>query len=1411
MSDDSASVPDDESAPLLSSLQACWRASEREPFVSAEWWESVRAFLMAAREAEDAPDADEGAESGRAALEATSRWLERHAAERLADPDADPAAQGRSALLARLAARRLRRIARRHAGIRPRDELPFLLAEVREGRNGLRRRKRHGVLEDRAELDRLEDLLTRTDVHLTRAQAERWIDRARSAAVEDAGSARAAFRLARALESAAHRLRLGGDVHEDVTPPDDHEAAAEERADVDTDTSAARMADRCLMARTGLLESVERFLDTLPPAQDLEVLEALVPWLLEELDESRVSAVERADPRVVERLDLLVAFARRVQGWAEAAAGALESPDRRRAARGLARRVRRQLRRARRQADDHALALRLRKVFGSRVVRLWDGLVFWAIVAVLGLLVVDQFRTPDPPGVLGWTAWADAGICGFLIVDFFVRFALCRRRGDFFLRRAWSDLLPSLPFGLLADLEGVEALRSTRSIRLLRMFRVLRVLRPLLRFFRLFLFLTRAMDRLVERNAWLLDRDIVFFGHSRQERTPRTPLDRAAELDHWLGRESARTLAALDDGVQSELLELRCKMLEIERELPDAPPEEDEDSLREAQRRSRQVDAEEVVDTMRSLDDGIVADTVGYEFARDLTSSLRFLRLPLLRRLRFVQYVFGDVARPDPLLTTARLGRVLGDGLAWLMRTMQWFTDLRGTITGTQFLDRLGLHLVQATARPAKRLLLFGAMVALVALLFGLTQWSVLDGISRAVWKFLSGPVLILGLLCLIPLGLGLWLRRIAGRVTDFYDRVAAGQFLALTEVAKEHREDADRHALARAVLLPELGTWNPGEPGEASQEDGDPRTAALAGLLGGCSAGTEPTWEVPESVRRNADVVELFHREFRDGAPFHENDTKVSSMLVGNLALENVRLRRLGLDAREQARVQRANLSAGRSGLTGPRIWFRFITQSIAQKTARAILEYNCHCIPSAERERATDEDLALYEQWLARRRKVSAARRSNDLLEPEGELAAESTSGSLPYRTTFFHALHFLAADPERDRAVGEHFGAEVLAFLQEDRAHLFRDVFGALPMEQLPLERRVLNPFAAYHRYLARGRYLLLPFVAFGLVFRGFRLLVRKTVAIVRDVIHPHDRPLPANEGHADFSVARRKIHRMRRPVAWEAVRLRARFDVEYLGLRIPGTEGLPEDEWVTRDLELLGASQREWREVREWKRRQERRLRILHRFLRDDAASEESGSSRERAGENSAVRALRAALADRPGVPRSTTFERCRAVALAFACDEGRCASLLEARQALHDELDKMPREKRRFGLPPLWPRRVRALAHRHFEAVAGETRAEDRVLHRSFVRHARRHARSLLPHLEALESARAADCEPLEQVAGILLHVAERPSSWTEQLVAVRTVQCLARIDLEHYERLVRELGRYQCEDGAEEDDGTARL
>ena len=126
-------------------------------------------------------------------------------------------------------------------------------------------------------------------------------------------------------------------------------------------------------------------------------------------------------------------------------------------------RLDRMLRRLRDVRSDRILRSRVRKLFGRSIVRIWEATVFWLIVVALSLIVVEHYgriEATSEPGSLPWTVLVDTGICGALLLDFFVRLALTPRRLRFFFRNALTDLLPALPVGLLTSLAATPEVRS---------------------------------------------------------------------------------------------------------------------------------------------------------------------------------------------------------------------------------------------------------------------------------------------------------------------------------------------------------------------------------------------------------------------------------------------------------------------------------------------------------------------------------------------------------------------------------------------------------------------------------------------------------------------------------------------------------------------------------------------------------------------------------------------------------------------------------------------------------------------------------------------------------------------------------------------------------------------------------------
>ena len=1329
--------------------------------------------------------------------------LESDARELFSDVAIDPQISARLLPVIRARGVILQILTRLASGLTRRDEIPFLLAEIRDIERGLRRFDDDELEDEVAPADESEaeesatqpspepqpdapDVLALAEQEIAQLSLEvvsvragHQLLRASRVQVFEVAQVRRVFRLSRALEASRRQLRA---TILEYPPADKAEEAQIESLLDGLRGEQARifnlLLDYVAKARTPeQLQDCTRLASLL--AGELDELRMTLPEVVSESEIVDLGRVEADGQRFLAAL----ITAKKASG-----SEALDRPIRR---------VRKMLRRLTNLRADRVLQLRLDRTFGRRMVRIWDSMILWMIVAILGLFVVEHYfgAAPIAEGDEGktiedlhWTIWADTVICAFFLLDFFTRLVLTPRRPQFFGRRFFTEFIPSIPFALLVSGHG-GTVTLLRSLRLWRVARALRALRPLIRIVRLFLFVVRAFDRLVERNAWLFNRNIVFCAEPSQDDGVPALMKRARELQSWITRTTSRRFAELPPQSRSVAAQLRCQLISSELACSEdvAPVVPGEGRFESA----AELDVDEVIKALHELDDSQVADLLGSDFAEQLTASLRVFRLPFLRRLPVVSFVLGRSGAPDPLATTARLGRVMGDGLEKTQRSINWFADLYGTITGAQFLDRVGMQMVKATARPAKRLITLLVVAFFVYAFVKLINISQLEHLLGQAKSFLSTPVLALGAICFIPLLIGLWFRRIAGQAVDYYDRVAEAQFLALTEIKKEEFTEKQLPRLAQRVVLPEASL---GRPLDEEQRQ------LLIEATGAVARGERPDLGDQQELFdwASCDFMLLYYRDFVDGAWFHRNDTKVANTLLGNLTLENIRRNRLNYGKRERKRLDNLDIARGRGGLRGPYTWFNFITHSVSQKTARLILEYNQHCIPLREVEGADPVDRELFEQWLARRadqtRLREEGRRSVDK-EKTKKVSAED--GTLVYRTTEFNALHFLSVDADRDAAVERRYGPRVLELLREDRRHLVRDIFGTFPMHELPKERRTFNPYAFYRRYFAHGRVFVFPFTAIWFALKCTRILVARLIAIIRDVIDPDSRPDTVSSGHADLDVARRKVFRMRRPVAFEALRLRAEFDIEFLGLAFPGLEVRPEvGELAADDLRYLDASESEWEELRDLKSKREHQLRLLVRLLRRRGIESQNLSAE--------LLRLQPALADR-------RYEALRAFVTAFVCNQGNCCELLDAADALIALLarveagDSTLKRRRRIRVPR---RRLDRMIERNWERIAGPGRASDFGVRERFATALSQQPSSVQSMLELLDEE-APENESIDDYAmRTLLATCEQTSAWTEQLIAVRSVQTLGLIDLLGYEEVIVQLGGF--ERGVADDEASTR-
>jgi hypothetical protein len=270
-------------------------------------------------------------------------------------------------------------------------------------------------------------------------------------------------------------------------------------------------------------------------------------------------------------------------------------------------------------------------------------------------------------------------------------------------------------------------------------------------------------------------------------------------------------------------------------------------------------------------------------------------------------------------------------------------------------------------------------------------------------------------------------------------------------------------------------------------------------------------------------------------------------------------------------------------------------------------------------------------------------------------------------------------------------------------------------------------------------------------------------------IHEVRHPRfEVDAEAMEG-ATFGTALRKIYRMRGPVAEEALRLRLRFDPEYLGLRLPGMEqtGLEECN-ADEDLNFLDADPALRREVEEERRRATGDMLRLGRLL---------------------SRGLFDEIAGILGVSRADLGrEHLRAAACAYLADLRQVRRYLSAPQILRETYERVAREH--VLTRSVWPRpRLYAAFRRYWKAHGFGDAETRRAAWRATVRDVDGVA-------GALRVWCAAGDDALQQGKRILAERVRHAQRTTEKLVTLRAVQTLTLIDLLYYREHVYRLGDY---------------
>ena len=1039
------------------------------------------------------------------------------------------------------------------------------------------------------------------------------------------------------------------------------------------------------------------------------------------------------------------------------------------------------------ELQERRLTWRMEGLFGPRFVAFLErsilGLLVFFVIMLLAegpLLRWEQLRRPGDTTVAAAFAWIDLLICVVFLSEFTLKFTLAQPKWLYF-RRSWiTGLLPAIPAGFIAYAAdhadwtaaggALILLRGLRYLRLPWLVRWLRLARPLIRFVRVLGFLFQASDRLVRQLAPVLNRNVVLFERGAiriVEPVYRSEYAALRERFHCRAPELPAVLPAAERRrVLAERLEELTAMLE-------APLDVVGPAAGRSQAAAlREIPLETAIARLLAVTPATVADRVSPALAESVTRWCQAMDVFLIRRLPLFRHLAAAARLESPYETTAAVANRCGSVLRRLLDRLYWFADLYGTVTAPQMVDSIGEWMVKSTARPAKRLLLIGVGFLLVSYLASLLP--ALGQLAHALERLVGAPLVVLGLICLVPLVLGTWFRQIAGEATDFLGQVAEAQFLSATRQLKARLEPAHRAMMHDRVLLPER---------------------LLAGGAWATAAGPAGDEAPPPNHLASEALVERLFADFLEGAPFHPSDTKATVQLLGNVALVSIRRTRLRYSRQRRRGLRSLDLTSGRGSLFGPYLWFHFISRSLAQQTAKLVIDYNAHALPLSRAETACDDDVVRYLAWLSRRLEKPveqldlpppwAARRArlDRTIDPWHQIGEDLRERG--FHGNDFTAVHFLSADAALGDEVGRRYGPHLAVLLARDRRDNVRRVFRTYPFHRLPGEQRTINPLALYQRHMEGGRVLLVPFKLAWLTARLAWQALGKLAAVVRDVVNPTAGELVVLHEADPFAVAVRKIHRMRKPLFMECLRMRAEFDPEYLGVHIPG---VPVDvraasvPCVERDLALADADPAVFEEFRSAERQRQQQVLQFRLWL-----------GRLRLG--------------------SLKPEALRAAAIAYVIDYRQARRVLEATYRLERALaevqaaDGSPAQGRLSGwLVTLCTRALYGSRLRRVFAQPAFADIDDRRRRRGtwLVCHRRG------PLLEAVRClSRSATCrspeapqdepedDPVGRARAVLAEVAGDPETWTRQLVNLRAVQTLSVLDMATYIDLVAELGEYE--------------
>lgn len=1013
------------------------------------------------------------------------------------------------------------------------------------------------------------------------------------------------------------------------------------------------------------------------------------------------------------------------------------------------------------RSDRRVRSRRLAQV-GPRALAWCDRAMLGVILLVVAVLFLRLFVFGENEET--WLRWVDAGASSILLLDFLWRFQASGWRLRYLGRHVFTDVLPSLLVLAVLQTGPVQG-KSVGAIL------ALRLARPLIELYRILAFTSRGVDRLVHENRALLNRNVILFEPVPEQEEEGRQIDTSLEQLHArlarVLRLELRHLGLEDEGPGATEI-VTQRLVALGARLEETGGGHDDRSI--SGPRGREIRIEVLIEGLLTLEADVVEDYLGRESADRLARFLGFLDVPLVRDLPFLRRVVPGIRRVDPLDGLALAGRGLGRALDEAMDHVRLYDDFRGIVTGPQIVDRVGAGIVKATQRPAVRLMIFGIGTLVIGQLVGLVPS--LSGLHDFLFKVLSAMVW-LGSICLIFWALGQWLRRIADEATELCQRVAEAQGINLLKLEKREQGARDRGILWERALGAEARRLQPDEDAfgpawvSGSREE---RSAALA---------SRPR------LAGLAEQADFLYADYLDGGVLHRSNVKSTEQAMGNLDLKAIREQRLKMTRKERKRLDKLALDRTSALPTGPSLWFRFITESLAQGCARLILDYDRHLVPLAHRHRIDPAALEAQARWIHREPPPPSGKRKRRETELE----------DLGQGCARFHALHFLSRDEERDARVAAEFGEEVLARLAEDRRRLVRDVFATRGWERLSAAQRMGNPLVLYGRFVEGGRFLFLPLrVLFG-SFRLATLAIRRIVGVVRELLQSHGGVLPdREEPFVTEAGVVRKINRMHRPIFMEMLELRARFDPEFLGATIPGqpeTRAAFGD--VQDDLTFVGSREYEKESFREMASDREHAMRSLDEQLAAIGWPEDP-----------LALALHAASSSEPcAIDREAAIEgdaeAVRAVSIAWAADHEDARTLLEAQARVRAiftriiELADADTPMRRFLYSPFLGRRFRAALEA--AGLSGAPLRHRRLLKAAFARNRQGVSEQVKQVMKAggFEAARSVALASLARVAAY-------PAPWTHQLLTVRIVQTMTRLDIMNSRQHVLDLAELDAEE-----------